>query len=66
MLSLGTSQAVITHNGKGVSNLDGNLDQDRMSLSFVPHVEHESGHLVVLVSHELNLLVAFGSVGFWQ
>ena len=66
MLFLGTSQAVITHNAKSVGHLDRYLNYDRSLLSFVPHVEHESGHLVVLVSHELNFLVAFGSVGFWQ
>ena len=66
MLFLGTSQAVITHNAKPVGNLDRHLDYNQMSLSFVPHVEHETGYFVLLVSHELNLLIAFGSVGFWQ
>ena len=66
MLSLGTSQANVTHNAKPVGNLDRYLDQNWTLLSLVPHVEHKSGHLVVLISHELNLLIAFGSVGFWQ
>ncbi len=69
MLFLGTSQAVLSgyaHDVESVDSFDRYLDHDSTLLSFLPYVEHESGHLVVLVSHDLNLLVAFGRLGFWQ